>query len=141
MSIASSSNVGGGLLRAACILALLMPFSQAHALCSESKVLRLAEEGETVADIAEECEMSRRDVRKVLDRRVDTSGSSGEPDTVRPPSQGLPPGTPLAPCGCWGPADPGMRQPAPNCASGYARPQMCNAMCQMGGFAWQGVCS
>jgi hypothetical protein len=113
--------------------------SAAQAQCSEQQVLKLSAEGETVADIAEECEMSKREVRKILTRKIDTSGTSGGGGTDG--RSGLPPGTPLAPCGCWGPADPNTRQPAPGCASGYAQPRACNMMCQMGGVAWQGVCS
>jgi hypothetical protein len=83
--------------------------------------------------------MSKQDVRKILSRRPDEDTPDDEGKVTG--RKGLPPGSPLAPCGCWGPVDPRMRQPAPQCASGYAQPQMCNVMCQMGGFAWQGVCS
>jgi hypothetical protein len=126
---------------ASCFVALLAPATMLHAQCSKSKVMNLSEEGETVADIAEECEMSKREVRKILERDVERDSTrKKEARLTNEPQQGLPAGTPLAPCACWGPADPRIRQPAPQCASGYAQPQICNTVCQMGGLAWYGVC-
>lgn len=113
--------------------------------CSDRKVKRLSRQGNTVASIARTCEMDADDVRDILEE----DESDTEPDTssqapARPPipqeSRRFPPGTPLAPCGCWGPASPSDRQPNNTCSSGYAMPRMCPQMCPAGGFAWQGVC-
>lgn len=117
---------------------ILAPLSQASAQCSDAKVQRLAEEGETIAEIADECEISKAEVRKILKHGLEAAPPHKDPPLIE--GTGFARGTPLAACGCYGPIDLRLRQQAPQCASGYAQPQLCNAMCQMGGLMWQGVC-
>lgn len=101
-----------------------------HADCSDSKVKRLAKEGKTIAAIAQRCDVSKEEVREILLDDNDDNSESGK----------LPSGTPLAQCGCWGFVDLQLRQPAPQCQSGYARVVACPFICQAGGYAWRGVC-
>lgn len=126
------------LLRAAWALALLVPIAHAQAQCTVSEVMELAENGSTVTEIAEECEISKREVNKILKSR--DGADRRPPKTEVQDANGAPPGTPLAPCACWGAVAPTLRQPAAACASGFAQPQMCNIACPMGGYAWRGVC-
>ena len=115
--------------------ALLIQFGIATAAdCSDQKVKRLAQNGETVTAIAQECDMTRSEVRDIID---------GEDDEPTAPQVGgkLPTGSPVGQCGCWGFADPNGQVSHPRCKSGYAHPEMCQAPCPMGGFAWRGVCS
>jgi hypothetical protein len=102
--------------------------SSASAECSETRVKRMAKQGKTVASIATSCSMSKEDVQAI----VEDIGTGNE---------GLPPGTPVGQCGCWGFVNPGMRQAQPDCQSGYAEARACNVMCPGGGFAWRGVCT
>lgn len=102
---------------------------EASAACTDSKVKSLSSKGMTITTIARTCDMDVDDVRSIL-----------EGDDDPPQGSGLAPGTPLAPCGCWGFVAPGYRQPNPTCSSGYAIPSMCAQICPAGGFAWQGVC-
>jgi len=119
------------------VLAFALTAPPAMAACSEAKVKRLAKQGKTVASIARTCEMSKDEVREIIDE----SGDS-EPDTSdsRPAGQGLPNGTPLAGCACYGRVSPQYREPNTACRSGFARPRACSQPCHGGGFAWQGVC-
>lgn len=118
----------------------------AFAACSETKVKRLSGQGKTVAAIARTCDMDADDIRAIL--KDDDSDSDPDPEspppTRRRPGQGnasgLSSGTPLAPCGCWGPVAPGYREANPTCRSGFSMPRMCPQMCAAGGYAWQGVC-
>jgi hypothetical protein len=103
----------------------------ASAACNDKRVQRLAKAGKTVASIARDCDMSKDDVRSVLDK--DEEGEEQE--------AGLRVGTPLGPCGCWGYVDPAMRMQQEQCQSGYAKPRMCAMPCPGGGYMWQGVCA
>lgn len=118
----------------AALFAFLIQFGFAIAAdCSDQKVMRLAQNGETVNAIAQKCDMTRSKVRDIIESIDD------EPD--QKPDLGLPVGSPVGQCGCWGFADPNGQVPHPRCKSGYAHPEMCQTMCPMGGFAWRGVCS
>ena len=97
----------------------------ASAECSDAKIKRLAREGNTVASIARTCNTGKQDVQSILADDGDDGGGDK--------SEGFPPGTPVGQCGCWGYTDPRVRQPMPQCQSGYASPRMCNAMCPAGG--------
>jgi hypothetical protein len=123
-----------GLCFAIVVMGLSVP---ASAKCSDSKVANYAKDGRTVSWIAEKCDMEEDDVSEVIASKAApaTSGSN------QVQGGGLPAGAPVGQCGCWGPAHPSQQQPHPQCSSGYAHPQMCNAMCSAGGMAWQGVCS
>lgn len=101
----------------------------AYGECSKARVKQLSKKGNTVAAISRTCDMQRDEVQSIL------KDSEEEDDSKRSR------GTPVGECGCWGPIQPGYRQPHEECKSGYARPQMCNAMCPMGGYAWRGVCT
>jgi len=127
----------------ACATALLLTYMpiEAVAACSDGRVKRLSEQGKTVASIAKTCKMDADDIRAILDE-----GEEDEEEDPKPPpgpdsnQTGLRSGTPLAPCGCWGPAAPGQRVPNYSCRSGFATPRMCQQMSPAGGMAWQGVC-
>jgi len=112
-------------------------YSQA-AECSDSKVRRLSNKGETAKSIADACDMDIEDVKALLKRRSrpKPEEASDEIDD----DKGLPRGTPLSVCACWGPVSVNHRESAPNCRSGFAVPRACPAMCPSGGYAWQGVC-
>lgn len=110
---------------------------EASAACSDNKVKRLSRQGKTVASIAKTCDMDAEEVRDILGENEDEEAESAPSP---PKGNGLAPGTPLAPCGCWGPAVPGHREPNQSCRSGFATPRMCPQMCPAGGYAWQGVC-
>lgn len=101
------------------------------AACSDSKVKRLSRQGKTVAAIARTCGLDASDVREILEPDDEEEDENGG---------GLGRGTPLAPCGCWGPVSPGYREPNVACRSGYATVRMCPQTCPAGGYAWQGVC-
>jgi hypothetical protein len=123
----------------ATIILLFAGSSMAAADCSEAKVRRLAEQGNTIASIAETCDMEKDDVKKIVKAaRPKSSSDSTNDETAQ---QGFPEGTSVGQCGCWGPALPSQRQPHPQCRSGYARPSLCNAVCPAGGYMWQGVCA
>lgn len=128
----NSSVVRALVLCAAFIFSILIsPIASAD--CTESRVKRLSKQGKTVAAIAKACEMDKSDVQSILGE-----GESEDEDE----GQGqLPKGAPVGQCGCWGPINPAHRQPEPNCKSGKAKPKLCNAMCPMGGYMWQGVCA
>lgn len=104
--------------------------------CSDSKVKRLSKQGKTTAAIAATCDMDASDVKEILEEGGDCDGGCGGGGK----RTGLSPGTPLAPCGCWGPVSPGHREANPACNSGYAMPRMCPQVCPGGGYAWQGIC-
>lgn len=114
----------------ACI-ALLLLTSEAHASCSDAKVRRLANQGQTIASIAKMCDMDEDDVADALDAVGGGGGAGGQKST----------GEPVGQCGCWGPASSTQLVPHPACGSGFARPQACQQMCPSGGYAWRGVCS
>jgi hypothetical protein len=116
----------------------------AAAACSESQVQALSAEGRTVKNIAKACRMSASEVREILaesDSEPDPPDSSGSSTGGGHSSgAGKPSGTPLSNCGCWGPVTPGYQEPSPICQSGFAVAVACPMMCQMGGYAWRGVC-
>ena len=120
-----------------CALTLVAP--PAMAACSEAKVKRLAKQGKTVAYIARTCDMKRDDVKDIIDADDSESDADSSGDTP-PAGKGLPTGTPLAPCACYGGVSPQHREPNQACRSGYARPRACAQTCVGGGYAWQGVC-
>ena len=132
------------------VFALTLPMvylpTEASAACSDSKVKRLSRQGKTVAAITRTCDMDVDEVRDILKEDDDepepapSRRRSPEQSTENRQSSGLAPGTPLAPCGCWGPVALGHQQPNQACRSGYAMPRMCPQMCPVGGYAWQGVC-
>jgi hypothetical protein len=117
---------------------LLFTFSSmAAADCTKSKVVRLAKQGNTIAAIAETCDMETDEVKEI----VETAKPPIDTKPTQPESGTGTRGTPVGQCGCWGPANPSQLQPHPMCKSGFARPSQCNAMCPAGGYMWQGVCS
>ena len=132
------------------VFALTLPIAylpiEASAACADSKVKRLSRQGKTVSAISRTCDMDVDEVRDIL-AEVDDEAEPA-PGSRRPPGQsteprhgsGLAPGTPLAPCNCWGAVAPGYRQPNQECRSGYAMASTCPQMCPAGGYAWQGVC-
>ena len=131
------------------LFALALPIAylpiEASAACSDSRVKRLSRQGKTVAVIAQTCGKDVDEVRDILEEEDEPESEPGRqrsPEQSKQPRQssGLAPGTPLAPCGCWGPAFPGQRQPNEACSSGFATPRICPQMCPAGGYAWHGVC-
>lgn len=122
--------------RSACAFALLIPLTilmcePLHAACTNHQVKTMAQNGATISHIARKCHMSKDDVNDIVDDDTDEDLTS---------AVGLPPGTPLGECGCYGYVSPNFQQPAPQCRSGVAAVQMCNMMCPAGGYAWRGVC-
>jgi|GEM_PF-5705914 len=113
-----------------------------HAECSDSKVKRLQTKGETVRAIAKTCEMSKADVKEILDEaedksdRVDMDGDAGKGGDDK-----LPSGAPLSECGCWGAVSTEARKRAPQCKSGIGRPQICQGFCTPGGSPWRDSCA
>lgn len=122
-----------------CLLAAGLPSADADDLCSERKVKRLAKSGKTVAYIAKSCEMSTEDVRDILEEE-ESEPSTEQSRGQKPSRGGIPSGTPLAPCACWGFVSPGHRQATPACSSGVAVATLCPQLCPAGGYAWRGVC-
>lgn len=114
-----------------CVLALVSPAS-AHADCTDARVKRLADQGETLTAIARECDMSKDEIRDILDAEAERDDEDRD---------GLPSETPIGDCGCWGYVDPSYRQPHPQCESGYAKPSICPGLCPAGGYPWRGVCT
>jgi len=111
----------------------------ALAACNSKRILRMAEQGETVAKIAAACDMTAKEVRAILDDDMDDDQNRPSyPDQKQ--NNKLPAGAPVGACGCWGPVNPAYRQPNPLCQSGIARPEACPAWCYGGGYAWRGVC-
>lgn len=113
----------------------------ASAECSDNKVKRLSRQGKTITAIASTCDMDADDVSDILKEDSDEETKSRPVGGLAPAQGGgLGPGSPLAPCGCWGPVNPQHREPNQACRSGYAMPRMCPQLCPSGGYAWQGVC-
>lgn len=110
--------------------------TDARAECSASKIRDLAKKGRIVASIAERCEMTSSEVRKIL-KSADDEDEQEEP--VDPPD-GLPHGATVVPCGCWGYAAVNATFPEPRCESNVSRARMCTGMCPMGGYSWRAVC-
>jgi hypothetical protein len=113
-----------GMLLTACL--------SAGAKCSESRVVRLSEQGETINAIAKKCDMDKADVLAILEKE-------GEEDPDDEDNL-LPAGAVLIPCGCNGFIDLRAQRPEPRCSSGRARPRACPGMCPMGGSPWADVC-
>ena len=118
-----------------CLAVFVCLHTAAHADCSEDRVKSMAKSGTTPRKIAATCRMALDDVKEILE-----AGEEPEPDKDPVPRDGLPPGTPLGQCGCWG-ATGGGREPDTRCASGYHTVQSCGVVCPLGGSAWRGVCS
>jgi len=70
--------------------------------------------------------------RKKHHRRVEEGGDGDE--------EGLPSGSQLSRCGCWGYVAPGAGRRNSQCASGYEVAESCGGVCPMGGLAWARVC-
>lgn len=113
--------------------------TSAFAECSDSMVKRKLEQGKTITSIAKLCRMSKDDIRAIAEDDNEDDEPDIEGSSVG--NQGLPSGTPLSQCNCWGYVNPGTVQQQPKCQSGYAQAVMCNMGCPAGGYAWQGVCS
>ena len=135
MNFILGSRKMASLVFAVFVFALAAP--PAMAACSEAKVKRLAKQGKTVANIARTCDMSKDEVKEIVDERGDSETDASD---AEPSGQRLAPGTPLAACACYGRASPQYREPNAECRSGFARPRACSQPCYGGGFAWQGVC-
>jgi hypothetical protein len=108
----------------------------AVAACSSERIKRMSQRGSTVTAIARTCKMDKEEVQSILDEDGEGEDAEGTESEGK-----LPSGAPVGQCGCWGPAHPSHRQPHVSCKSGYARPNMCPAMCPAGGYAWRGVCT
>ncbi len=115
------------------VLALALPVAhipiEAAAACSDSKVKRLSRQGKTVTAIATTCDMDVDDVRDVLEE-----DEAPQPGPFK--SRGFASGTPLGPCGCWGPVAPTYRQ-ANSHENGYAISMCPQESARRWGYAWQ----
>lgn len=70
-------------------------------------------------------------------------GSSEDPDGDDDDDDeggGLPSGTVVRPCGCWGNAYPGQVVSNPSCASKKEVALPCQAVCPTGGYMWGTQC-
>ena len=113
----------------------------ASARCSSDRIQRLADKGMSTSEIAEKCHMSESSVKEALDSDDDDGDDSGaghNNNNNNSNSQGLPSGTQVGQCGCWG--IPPAQVSHPRCASGRAVPRMCGGACPLGGSPWVGVC-
>lgn len=63
------------------------------------------------------------------------------PEPAPPRPRGLPAGTVIAQCGCWGFAQPGQVAANAQCASGQMVAQPCPGWCPAGGLPWGTVCN
>lgn len=102
--------------------------------CSDARIRRLADRGETIAAIAEKCGLDEEEVEEVLDAEPTDVG-----DAPKPPS-GLVSGTPVSVCGCYGYVQFGYRQHFAGCQSGVVVATMCPGFCPAGGSPWHNVC-
>ena len=138
MPTSRPSHLCGKMILIAMVL-LATQHAVAKAKCNDARIVRLADSGKTIAAIARICEMEREDVKEALDKDGDlpnVEDGGGSEDK----SSGLPKGTPIGQCGCWGMISLQHRQPAPQCQSGYAKPRLCPGQCPLGGSPWVGVC-
>lgn len=71
-----------------------------------------------------------------------TEGLNQDSSVPSPPKRaaGLPSGTPISACGCWGYVNLGATRPNPKCASGTGVAAPCPALCAGGGYQWQEKC-
>jgi hypothetical protein len=97
--------------------------------CSLSRVIQLARKGDEEQEIYEQC-------MEDSDPYAESELSSDPMDEYEPEQYGLPPGSIIQACGCWGYVDFGARDVAPQCASGYAEAVACPAYCPAGGYQW-----
>jgi hypothetical protein len=97
--------------------------------CSLSTVIQLARKGDEEHEIYEQC-------MKSPDSGTEDEISGDAVDEFEPEQYGLPPGSTIQACGCWGYVDFGARDVAPQCASGYAEAVACPAYCPAGGYQW-----
>lgn len=114
------------------VLIILIFLSPLHvfAACGKNTVRGFFEDGETIADIAERCDMDEEDVQSIISKKTPVQDDSK-----------MPSGTPLEGCGCRGFVSIGATHAMPACSSGYAHASACGAMCPAGGFAWQRICN
>jgi hypothetical protein len=120
------------------LIALCFAMSSARADCSDRHIKALDKAGRSAADIARLCGMSKDDVLAALEGDdVDTDDSANSPAGGR---QGLPGGSQISPCGCWGYVNPGAAARNPTCASGVEHPVACGGFCPAGGLPWARVC-
>lgn len=91
--------------------------------CSVYKVVRLARRKNSEDNIYEVC---------------DDQSAEHEDDPISNPEQnsGLPRGSVIRACGCWGYVNFGATDRAPQCASGYGVAVSCNSYCPAGGVQW-----
>lgn len=134
------------------MLGILLHPALGLAQCSDEEVRRYHEKGNTIAGIAELCDMEPEEIRDLLRPRRELRGSSQGSATTRSgseedeggwgesPRQGLPPGQPVMQCGCWGNVYPGAQFPNQACQSGYAVAAACPAYCPTGGYMWYAAC-
>ena len=97
--------------------------------CSLSTVIQLARKGDEEHEIYERC-------MDGPDSDVEDELSSDAEDQYEPEEYGLPPGSIIQACGCWGYVDFGAQDVAPQCASGFAEAVACPAYCPAGGYQW-----
>lgn len=116
------------------ILTLALP-ALAAPDCSDARIRRLAQHGRTIAAIAEKCELDEEEVEEVLDAEPEDAGSGSVHE-----QQGLPSGTPVSQCACYGFVTLGYQQPFARCQSGVVVATMCPGMCPAGGYQWHNVC-
>lgn len=95
--------------------------------CSVSKVLRLARKGQTESQIYETCDPEPQAISEA-------NTLNGQGNSVQ--NSGLPSGTVLRQCGCWGYVEIGTRDQEPACKSGMAEAVACYAYCPAGGYQW-----
>jgi hypothetical protein len=116
------------------VLSVVSSYSIAE--CTDSKVVDLAQKGRSLSAIAKLCDMRIAEVREILESE---SGAEDDEDDEEV-AQGMPSGSPVMPCGCWGYAATNATFPEPRCSSQVARARMCSSPCPMGGYAWRAVC-
>lgn len=133
------------------ILALgLIMAGSSYAECSDAKVKRLHDRGDTIRSIAETCDMEKHEIREILSvppkgsggRKGGGSGDGGDGGDSGDSGDKLPSGTDLGQCGCWSVIHASARRPAPQCQSGVARPLPCPGWCPPnGGSPWRDTCA
>lgn len=107
--------------------------------CSDARVRRMAQRGDTITSIANKCELDEEEVEEILDTEPDPTPRHQGPVT-QPTHDLLPSGAAVGQCGCWGFVDPDYWQRHPQCQSGVAVARVCGTACPTGGYSWQGVC-
>ena len=111
--------------------------------CELSKVIRLARSGDSESDIYEQCEEVAVTPPAPIPDDGKGSGNDdpyGYDDGGNTYNPGLPAGTYVRPCGCWGFVQFGTRDVVPECASGYGEAVGCPYYCVGGGYQWAIMC-